>query len=135
MMGSSHTYDLAAAGAAGGRPGAAAAAGAGGSAAGGAQRADIEVALNPEELDLDPAEMAARYEQGVREQQSHLAKDRQVRDERCGSDEVFHLLEDALVLLVWTCPTWCRSMQTCLVIFIFFFMFFFLSSGLVRHGG
>merc|ERR1719427_659438 len=75
MMGSSHTYDLAAAGAAGGRPGAAA--GAGGSAAGGAQRADIEVALNPEELDLDPAEMAARYEQGVREQQSHLAKDRQ----------------------------------------------------------
>ena len=73
MMGSSHTYDLGAAGAGGGRP----APGAGG---GGAQRADIEVALNPEELDLDPAEMAARYEQGVREQQSHLSKDRPVRE-------------------------------------------------------
>ena len=75
MMGSAHTYDLAAAGAAGGRPGAP-----GGPPAGGAQRADIEVALNPEELDLDPAEMAARYEQGVREQQSHLAKDRHVSE-------------------------------------------------------
>jgi len=74
MMGSSHTYDLGAAGAAGGRPGVP---GGPAAAAGGAQRADIEVALNPEELDLDPAEMAARYEQGVREQQSHLAKDRQ----------------------------------------------------------
>ena len=76
MMGSSHTYDIAAAGAAGGRPGVPGGPAAGG---GGGQRADIEVALNPEELDLDPAEMAARYEQGVREQQSHFAKDRQVR--------------------------------------------------------
>ena len=72
MMGSSHTYDLAGAGAVGGRPGAP------GGPSAGAQRADIEVALNPEELDLDPAEMAARYEQGVREQQSNFAKDRQV---------------------------------------------------------
>ena len=74
MMGSAHTYDMTGAGGAmGGRPGAP------GAPAAGAQRADIEVALNPEELDLDPAEMAARYEQGVREQQSHFAKDRQVR--------------------------------------------------------
>ena len=35
----------------------------------------IEVALNPEELDLDTAAMQAKYEQTVREQQSHLEKE------------------------------------------------------------
>ena len=35
----------------------------------------IEVALNPEELDLDTAAMTAKYEQTVREQQSQLEKE------------------------------------------------------------
>jgi len=35
----------------------------------------IEVALNPEELDLDTAAMQAKYEQTVREQQSQLEKE------------------------------------------------------------
>jgi hypothetical protein len=73
MMGSSHVYDIATAGAA-----ASAARPAPAPAGGERDRGDIEVALNPEELDLDPAEMAARYEQRLREQQHHLAKDRQV---------------------------------------------------------
>jgi len=63
MMGSAHVYDIGAAGAAKPAPQR-------------TDRGDVEVALNPEELDLDPAEMAARYEQGVREKQSNLSKDR-----------------------------------------------------------
>ena len=35
----------------------------------------IEVALNPEELDLDTAAMQAKYEQTVKEQQSQLEKE------------------------------------------------------------
>jgi splicing factor 3B subunit 2 len=35
----------------------------------------IEVALNPDELDLDTAAMQAKYEQQVREQQSQLEKE------------------------------------------------------------
>jgi len=35
----------------------------------------IEVALNPEELDLDTAAMQAKYEQTVREQQSQIEKE------------------------------------------------------------
>lgn len=35
----------------------------------------IEVALNPEELDLDTAAMQAKYDQTLREQQSQLEKE------------------------------------------------------------
>lgn len=35
----------------------------------------IEVALNPEELDMDTAAMQAKYEQTMREQQSQLEKE------------------------------------------------------------
>ncbi len=35
----------------------------------------VEVALNPDELDLDTAAMQAKYEQTVKEQQSHLEKE------------------------------------------------------------
>ena len=35
----------------------------------------VEVALNPEELDLDTAAMQAKYEQTVQEQQSQLEKE------------------------------------------------------------
>jgi len=35
----------------------------------------VEVALNPDELDLDTAAMQAKYEQTVREQQSQLEKE------------------------------------------------------------
>jgi len=35
----------------------------------------IEVALNPEELDLDTAAMQAKYDQTMREQQSQLEKE------------------------------------------------------------
>ena len=35
----------------------------------------IEVALNPDELDLDAAAMQAKYEHQVREQQSNLEKE------------------------------------------------------------
>ncbi|XP_063426142.1 splicing factor 3B subunit 2-like [Mytilus trossulus] len=62
MMGSSHIYDMTA-------------------AAPGAKKTDkvsaegIEVALNPEELDLDSAAMQAKYDETMREQQSQLAKE------------------------------------------------------------
>jgi len=62
MMGSSHVYDIAAAI---GRKAGERVVGAEG----------IEVALNPEELDLDTAAMQAKYEQTVREQQSQLEKE------------------------------------------------------------
>jgi splicing factor 3B subunit 2 len=35
----------------------------------------VELALNPDELDLDNEAMAQRYEQQMREQQSHLQKE------------------------------------------------------------
>ena len=35
----------------------------------------VEVALNPDELDLDTAAMQAKYEQTVKEQQSQLEKE------------------------------------------------------------
>lgn len=35
----------------------------------------VEIALDPSELEMDSAAMAARYEQTLREQQSHLAKE------------------------------------------------------------
>ena len=35
----------------------------------------VEVALNPEELDMDTAAMQAKYDQTVREQQSQLEKE------------------------------------------------------------
>ena len=62
MMGSTHVYDIAAA-AAGKKVGEKAA------------TDGIEVALNPEELDLDVTAMKAKYEQTVREQQSQLEKE------------------------------------------------------------
>lgn len=71
MMGSTHVYDLA---------GAAAATAAGGSrgARGGApvdREGMVELALDPSELDMDNEAMAQRYEQQMREQQSHLQKE------------------------------------------------------------
>lgn len=77
MMGSTHVYDLAGAAAA------AAAGGAGGGAGGsrGARAGAIdregmvELALDPSELDMDNEAMAQRYEQQMREQQSHLQKE------------------------------------------------------------
>uniref|UniRef100_A0A1Q3F5P2 Putative splicing factor 3b subunit 2 n=1 Tax=Culex tarsalis TaxID=7177 RepID=A0A1Q3F5P2_CULTA len=73
MMGSTHVYDLA---------GAAAAAAAGGGGGGGRARGGaidregmVELALDPSELDMDNEAMAQRYEQQMREQQSHLQKE------------------------------------------------------------
>ncbi|XP_064480606.1 splicing factor 3B subunit 2-like isoform X2 [Ornithodoros turicata] len=65
MMGSTHIYDMSAAltkgakvaGSVSERPG------------------GVEIALDPSELEMDQAAMAARYEQTLREQQSHLAKE------------------------------------------------------------
>jgi len=63
MMGSAHTYDISAATAAGRRFGDK------------ATLEGIEVALNPEELDLDTTAMQAKYDQTMREQQSLLEKE------------------------------------------------------------
>ena len=35
----------------------------------------VEIALNPDELDLDAASMQAKYDQTMREQQSQLEKE------------------------------------------------------------
>ncbi|XP_033103033.1 splicing factor 3B subunit 2-like [Anneissia japonica] len=59
MMGSAHVYDI---GAAAKKPGQS------GSEV-------VAIALDPSELDLDTAAMAAKYEEQVREQQSHLEKE------------------------------------------------------------
>ncbi|KFB36084.1 hypothetical protein ZHAS_00003118 [Anopheles sinensis] len=84
MMASTHVYDIGAAGGGGGAGAAAAAAAASAAAAGaggrrGGQPVDregmIELALDPSELDLDNEAMAQRYEQQLREQQSHLQKE------------------------------------------------------------
>uniref|UniRef100_A0A182J6V8 PSP proline-rich domain-containing protein n=1 Tax=Anopheles atroparvus TaxID=41427 RepID=A0A182J6V8_ANOAO len=83
MMASTHVYDIGAAGAGGAAASAAAAAAAaaagGGRAGRGGQPVDregmVELALDPSELDLDNEAMAQRYEQQLREQQSHLQKE------------------------------------------------------------
>ncbi|XP_035907160.1 splicing factor 3B subunit 2 [Anopheles stephensi] len=85
MMASTHVYDISAAGGGGGGGGvpgggpAAAAGGGGGRGAGRGGPVDregmVELALDPSELDLDNEAMAQRYEQQMREQQSHLQKE------------------------------------------------------------
>lgn len=66
MMGSTHIYDLAAAIPASKQK-------MGGTTSVPPQ--GVEVALDPSELEMDSAAMAARYEQTMREQQSHLEKE------------------------------------------------------------
>lgn len=71
MMGSTHVYDLSAAMAKGPKmpvPGA-------GTTSVSERPGGVEIALDPSELEMDSAAMAARYEQTLREQQSHLAKE------------------------------------------------------------
>lgn len=67
MMGSTHIYDMAA-----GIPAGKLGAKAGTSSV---PPQGIEVALDPSELEMDSAAMAARYEQTMREQQSQLEKE------------------------------------------------------------
>lgn len=71
MMGSTHVYDMSTA--AGTKPpqNAAAAHRTGTNE----REGTIELALDPSELDLDNDAMAQRYEQQMREQQSHLQKE------------------------------------------------------------
>lgn len=69
MMGSTHIYDMTAA-----MP-AAKARGVTGAIAAMMPPQGVEVTLDPSELEMDSAAMAARYEQTVREQQSQLAKE------------------------------------------------------------
>lgn len=72
MMGSTHIYDLAAATI----PPPAGAPPRKGVAGPGTEPGTVELALDPSELDLvDTEAMAARYEQTLREQQSHLQKE------------------------------------------------------------
>ncbi|XP_055609263.1 splicing factor 3B subunit 2 isoform X2 [Uranotaenia lowii] len=69
MMGSTHVYEM---------PSAAAAAAGGSRAARGGpidREGMVELALDPSELDMDNEAMAQRYEQQMREQQSHLQKE------------------------------------------------------------
>ncbi|XP_035785153.1 splicing factor 3B subunit 2-like isoform X2 [Anopheles albimanus] len=79
MMASTHVYDIGAAGGgagpAGGAAGAAAGAGRRGGGGGVDREGMVELALDPSELDLDNEAMAQRYEQQMREQQSHLQKE------------------------------------------------------------
>ncbi|KAJ0006506.1 hypothetical protein NQD34_013779 [Periophthalmus magnuspinnatus] len=62
MMASTHIYDMSAAMA-------------GRKAGGGAESQGVEVALAPEELELDPMAMTQKYEEHVREQQAQVAKE------------------------------------------------------------
>ncbi|XP_077517967.1 splicing factor 3B subunit 2-like isoform X2 [Amblyomma americanum] len=71
MMGSTHVYDMSAAMAKGPKMPTAVA----GTAVSTKQSGGVEIALDPSELEMDSAAMAARYEQTLREQQSHLAKE------------------------------------------------------------
>lgn len=70
MMGSTHVYDMSTAGAkppqnaTGGRTGPVV-----------DREGMVELALDPSELDMDNEAMAQRYEQQMREQQSHLQKE------------------------------------------------------------
>ncbi|XP_053674988.1 splicing factor 3B subunit 2 isoform X2 [Anopheles nili] len=79
MMASTHVYDISAAGGGAGAGGAAASAGGRGAGRGGGGPVDregmVELALDPSELDMDNEAMAQRYEQQMREQQSHLQKE------------------------------------------------------------
>lgn len=65
MMGSTHVYDL----------GAVASGGAAKQTVTTTREGTVELALDPSELDLDNDAMAQRYEQQMREQQSHLQKE------------------------------------------------------------
>lgn len=69
MMGSTHVYDMSAAMVKGAAKMPTAVAGTA------KQSGGVEIALDPSELEMDSAAMAARYEQTLREQQSHLAKE------------------------------------------------------------
>lgn len=71
MMGSTHVYDMSTA--AGAKPPQNAAAAHRGNA--NEREGIVELALDPSELDLDNDAMAQRYEQQMREQQSHLQKE------------------------------------------------------------
>uniref|UniRef100_A0A8C6UW77 Splicing factor 3b, subunit 2 n=1 Tax=Neogobius melanostomus TaxID=47308 RepID=A0A8C6UW77_9GOBI len=62
MMASTHIYDMSAAMA-------------GRKAGGGSESQGVEVALAPEELELDPMAMTQKYEEHVREQQAQVAKE------------------------------------------------------------
>ncbi|XP_058058858.1 splicing factor 3B subunit 2 [Anopheles bellator] len=80
MMASTHVYDIGAAGGggAGGPPGVpppGARRGGGGGGGGVDREGMVELALDPSELDMDNEAMAQRYEQQMREQQSHLQKE------------------------------------------------------------
>uniref|UniRef100_A0A8C6WYL6 Splicing factor 3b, subunit 2 n=1 Tax=Neogobius melanostomus TaxID=47308 RepID=A0A8C6WYL6_9GOBI len=61
MMASTHIYDMSAM--------------AGRKAGGGSESQGVEVALAPEELELDPMAMTQKYEEHVREQQAQVAKE------------------------------------------------------------
>ncbi|MCJ8731291.1 hypothetical protein PDJAM_G00198000 [Pangasius djambal] len=69
MMASTHIYDMSAAGAARKVAGVAGVSGLGGDSQG------VEVALAPEELELDPMAMTQKYEEHVREQQAQVEKE------------------------------------------------------------
>lgn len=69
MMGSTHVYDMSTATGAKPPQNAAAAHGVTG------REGMVELALDPSELDMDNDAMAQRYEQQMREQQSHLQKE------------------------------------------------------------
>uniref|UniRef100_A0A182N944 PSP proline-rich domain-containing protein n=1 Tax=Anopheles dirus TaxID=7168 RepID=A0A182N944_9DIPT len=82
MMASTHVYDIPTAGGGGGVGAGAGGGPPGGGAAGGGRgrvpvdrEGTVELALDPSELDLDNEAMAQRYEQQMREQQSHLQKE------------------------------------------------------------
>ncbi|KAG7266752.1 hypothetical protein CRUP_028730 [Coryphaenoides rupestris] len=66
MMASTHIYDISAA---------MAARKAGGGGGGGQESQGVEVALAPEELELDPMAMTQKYEEHVREQQAQVEKE------------------------------------------------------------
>ncbi|KAL1117117.1 hypothetical protein AAG570_004445 [Ranatra chinensis] len=66
MMASTHVYDV---------PTASSVSASAPSSSAAPRRDTVELALDPSELDLDTDAMAARYEQQMREQQSHLQKE------------------------------------------------------------
>lgn len=75
MMGSTHVYDMSTTA---GKPPANLAAGATAATRSGTvveREGMVELALDPSELDMDNDAMAQRYEQQMREQQSHLQKE------------------------------------------------------------
>jgi splicing factor 3B subunit 2 len=70
MMASTHVYDIA-----GGSAALAQSARRAAAATSHDREGMVELALNPDELDMDNEQMAQRYEQQMREQQSHLQKE------------------------------------------------------------